>query len=388
MSNILALDKGMIFCGAQIKSEPFFIQTTSNNTNQSIRRKKIQLVLSNLNKNNFCLFSLQSGKKKATEPVASGAVASTDQPAVKKHKIQVDEENSRGSSVSPKSGGSGSPHQHRATESPSRAASTPTVAPTDFLQKDKIEASKEAALEAEHQAAQVRAQLPLEQRIIQFKEMLVEKEVSAYSTWERELQKIVFDPRYLLLNSRERKQAFERYVKERATQESKEKAVALKRKRDAFVALMREAGVGLKTVYAEFAARHAKDERLRAVEKTKEREAMFNDFVSDLRKAEKEEKYAEKEKLRKSFVAMLKELKPPLHRHSSWTETKKLIEADPRYKAVESSTKREDYFREHCKYLDEKPQVGVYSLPFFCIFELFHQLFRIQIYGSSFQTLG
>jgi transcription elongation regulator 1 len=50
---------------------------------------------------------------------------------------------------------------------------------------------------------------------------------------------------------------------------------------------------------------------------------------------------------------MLKEIKT-LHRHSSWSETKKLIESDPRYKAIESSSKREDYFRDHCKYLDEK----------------------------------
>lgn len=58
------------------------------------------------------------------------------------------------------------------------------------MQKEKIEASKEAALEAEHKAAQVRKELPMEQRIEQFNEMLIEKKVSAYSTWEKELQKI------------------------------------------------------------------------------------------------------------------------------------------------------------------------------------------------------
>ena len=31
-------------------------------------------------------------------------------------------------------------------------------------------------------------------------------QVSAFSTWEKELHKIVFDPRYLLLTSKERKQ--------------------------------------------------------------------------------------------------------------------------------------------------------------------------------------
>lgn len=34
----------------------------------------------------------------------------------------------------------------------------------------------------------------------------VSLQVSAFSTWEKELHKVVFDPRYLLLNSEERKQ--------------------------------------------------------------------------------------------------------------------------------------------------------------------------------------
>jgi transcription elongation regulator 1 len=291
-----------------------------------------------------------NSKKKSTNALAD--VNTSDQPALKKHKIQVDEENSgRGDmSVSPKSAGSNSPKNDRSM------SPNPQQTATEFLQKNKIEASKEAAIEAENQAAQVRAQLPLEQRMQQFKDMLEEKQVSAYSTWERELQKIVFDPRYLLLSSKERKQVFEKYVKDRANQESKEKAAALKRKKENFNDLLKEANVNLKTniSFSEFAARHAKDERFKAIEKTKDRESLYNDYLSDLRKIEKEEKYAEKEKLKKAYITMLKEMKS-LHRNSSWTETKKLIENDPRYKAIDSSTKREDYFRDHCKYLDEKP---------------------------------
>lgn len=33
-------------------------------------------------------------------------------------------------------------------------------------------------------------------------------QVSAFSTWDKELHKIVFDPRYLLLNPKERKQVY------------------------------------------------------------------------------------------------------------------------------------------------------------------------------------
>ena len=66
-------------------------------------------------------------------------------------------------------------------------------------------------------------------------------QVSAFSTWEKELHKIVFDPRYLLLTSRERKQVFEQYVKERAEEERREKHRRLREKKDAFRGLLDEA---------------------------------------------------------------------------------------------------------------------------------------------------
>jgi transcription elongation regulator 1 len=249
---------------------------------------------------------------------------------------------------------SNSPNRTDQSMSPTSCQS-PSRITDEFLQKEKIEASKEAALEAEHKAAQVRAQLPLEQRIEQFKEMLIEKEISAYSTWEKELQKIVFDPRYLLLTSKERKQVFDKYVRDRANQESKERAAALKRKKEAYRELLKEAGITQKSSFADFSAngKYSRDERFKQIDKMKERESLFNDYLSDLRKQEKEQKYADKEKLKKAYVSLLKEQRQ-LHRHSSWHETKKLIENDSRYKAIDSSSRREDYFRDYCKYLDEK----------------------------------
>lgn len=69
-----------------------------------------------------------------------------------------------------------------------------------------IDAGKEAAIEAEVRAARERAVVPLEERLRSFRQLLLDKDVSAFSTWEKELHKIVFDVRYLLLTSKERKQ--------------------------------------------------------------------------------------------------------------------------------------------------------------------------------------
>ena len=65
--------------------------------------------------------------------------------------------------------------------------------------------AQNAAIEAEIRAQQQRATIPLAVRIESFKAMLAEKQVSPFSTWEKELSKIVFDERYLLLSSKERK---------------------------------------------------------------------------------------------------------------------------------------------------------------------------------------
>lgn len=97
--------------------------------------------------------------------------------------------------------------------------------------------------EAEMKASKERQMVPLEIRVKQFKDMLKEKEVSAFSTWEKELHKIVFDPRYLLLASKERKQVFEKYVKDRAEDERREKRNKLQKKRDEYKALMEEANI-------------------------------------------------------------------------------------------------------------------------------------------------
>uniref|UniRef100_A0A0K8T1V0 Transcription elongation regulator 1 n=2 Tax=Lygus hesperus TaxID=30085 RepID=A0A0K8T1V0_LYGHE len=157
-------------------------------------------------------------------------------------------------------------------------------------EKKAIDIGKEAAMEAEVRAARERAIVPLETRIKSFREMLAEKDVSAFSTWEKELHKIVFDPRYLLLTSKERKQVFEKYVKERAEEERREKRNKMKERKEEFRKLMMEANLHGKSSFGDFAAKYAKDERFKNIEKMRERESLFNEFLLEVRKREKEEK--------------------------------------------------------------------------------------------------
>ncbi|XP_077992792.1 transcription elongation regulator 1-like isoform X2 [Glandiceps talaboti] len=155
---------------------------------------------------------------------------------------------------------------------------------------------KEAAIEAEVKAARERAIVPLDIRMKQFKDMLYERGVSAFSTWDKELHKIVFDPRYLLLNPKERKQVFDRYVKQRAEEERKEKHSKLKEKKEEFRSLLEDAKLTSRTTFSEFATKHGKEARFKAIDKMREREGLFNEFMLQVRKKEKEEGRSRQEK--------------------------------------------------------------------------------------------
>merc|ERR1712004_516714 len=177
----------------------------------------------------------------------------------------------------------------------------------------KVPQGKEAAIEAEVRAARERAMVPLETRMLQFRGLLEEKQVSAFSSWEKELSKIVFDPRYLLLTSKERKTVFDKYVRERADEERKEKKAKAKERKDNFIELCKEVGVTAKSSWSEFSREQAK----------------------------------------KGFKELLKETEGIDH-HSHWSDFKKMISEDPRYVAVDKSNDREDWFLDYVQELKDE----------------------------------
>lgn len=207
---------------------------------------------------------------------------------------------------------------------------------------------KDNAMEAEAKAARERQMVPLEQRMTQFQELLTEKKISAFSTWEKELHKIVFDSRYLLLTSKERKQVFEKYVRERADEERREKKNRLKVAKDNFNTLLIESKLSARTTYSEFANKYSKDDRFKGIEKSRERESLFNEYMLEVKKKDREERLAKKEQAKKEFTVMLKEFADDpdngIDRHSRWVDVKKKFDSDSRYKAVDSNTLKEDYF--------------------------------------------
>ncbi|XP_052427459.1 transcription elongation regulator 1-like protein [Carassius gibelio] len=134
----------------------------------------------------------------------------------------------------------------------------------------------------------LRMVLPLEHRISHFRDMLLERGVSAFSTWEKELHKIVFDPRYLLLSPEERKQIYDQFVKARMEEEHKEKKCKLQQAKEEYRKLLEESKVTSRSTFKEFSEKCGKDPRFKQVLKRKDQELFFTQFINVLKKRDKE----------------------------------------------------------------------------------------------------
>ncbi|XP_067344982.1 transcription elongation regulator 1-like protein isoform X2 [Channa argus] len=130
--------------------------------------------------------------------------------------------------------------------------------------------------------------LPLELRVTHFREMMLERGVSAFSTWEKELHKMVFDPRYLLLTSDQRKQVFDQFVKSRMKEEYKEKKSKLQKAREEFKLLLEEGKITTSSTFKGFCAHYRNDQRFSVLNSKKEQEVLFNHYISSLKKRDKE----------------------------------------------------------------------------------------------------
>ncbi|KHG18458.1 Transcription elongation regulator 1 [Gossypium arboreum] len=235
-----------------------------------------------------------------------------------------------------------------------------------------------------------------EECIMQFKEMLKERGVAPFSKWEKELPKIVFDPRFKAIPSHSaRRSLFEHYVKTRAEEERKEKRAAQKAAIEGFRQLLDEASEDIDhdTNYQTFKRKWGSDPRFEALDR-KDRELLLNErrdglmialkatFVSRvllLKRAAEEKARVIRAAAASSFKSMLKE-KGDINVNSRWsrsdhsflrgfasslvahvcvsTHVKDSLRDDPRYKCVKHED-REVLFNEYIselKAIEEKAE--------------------------------
>lgn len=186
-----------------------------------------------------------------------------------------------------------------------------------------------------------------EECIIQFKEMLKERGVAPFSKWEKELPKIVFDPRFKAIqNHSARRALFEHYVRTRAEEERKEKRAAQKAAMEGFKQLLEEAeeDIDHNTDYQTFKKKWGHDPRFEALER-KERELLLNERILPLKRATEEKARAIRAAASSSFKSMLRE-KADITTSSRWSKVKDSLRNDPRYKSIKHED-REILFNEY-----------------------------------------
>ncbi|KAI8148200.1 hypothetical protein BJV82DRAFT_591222 [Fennellomyces sp. T-0311] len=187
-----------------------------------------------------------------------------------------------------------------------------------------------------------------EERIELFTQMLSEKNIAPFSTWEMELPKLINDERYSLVQPHsKRKNLFNNYCRVLA-QEHKANKPATKSPEDQFMSLLREEA-NVKMYWEDFRRKVKNDPRFKAIRENKTRESMFRDYLKQLRK-QPSKKHSSKRDKEKAYMDLLKETKD-IHPNMRWRDAKVILEKDNRYHAIESKHLREDLFRDYLESL-------------------------------------
>ncbi|KAK4802388.1 hypothetical protein SAY86_000591 [Trapa natans] len=119
--------------------------------------------------------------------------------------------------------------------------------------------------------------------------------------------------------------------------------------RNAFKALLEAANVGSDWTWERAMRVIITDKRYGALKSLGERKEVFNEFVSQKKRQESEEKRIKQKKAREDFRKMLEECKE-LTSSSRWSKIVHLFEDDERFKAIERERDRKDLFGD---YIDE-----------------------------------
>lgn len=260
------------------------------------------------------------------------------------------------------------------SESPTADSFTKTNSTTSSSVKPAPAATatkKDAPTEIETEVLKKRDSIPFEERVETFTQMLDEKEVKPTSTFQRELSKIVFDPRYLLLTSTERKEVFEKYCHEKIELERQKRRQRIKQASDDFKILLDEAKLNPKSTYREFHDTYSSDQRYLDV-KAEDRNLLFDDHIALLRRSEREAnrptysssdrrpkkqervKYhqpLDREAAENCFNNMLIELITDID--LTWHDARRILKKHPQYELLSnlSSEWKESTFVRHCQRL-------------------------------------
>lgn len=183
-----------------------------------------------------------------------------------------------------------------------------------------------------------------------FKALLESANVQSDWTWEQTMREIINDKRYNALKTLgERKQAFNEYLGQRKKLEAEERRMRQKKAREEFSKMLEECKeLTSSTRWSKAVTMFENDERFKAVERAREREDLFESYMVELERKEKEQAAEEHRRNIAEFRKFLESC-DFVKVYSQWRKVQDRLEDDERCMRLEKIDRLlvfQDYVRE------------------------------------------
>ncbi|KAL8165977.1 hypothetical protein V2J09_007476, partial [Rumex salicifolius] len=194
-----------------------------------------------------------------------------------------------------------------------------------------------------------------------FKALLEAVNVQSDWNWDQAMRVIINDKRYGALKTLgERKQAFNEYLGQRKKQEAEERRIRQKKAKEEFTKMLEESEeLTSSTKWSKAITMFEDDERFKAVERARDREDLFENYMVDLQKKEKvkaQEEYRQNRDEYRKYLESCDFIKV----NSQWRKVQDLLEDDDRCARLEKIDRLEifqDYIRELEKEEEEQKRI-------------------------------
>ncbi|KAK7383248.1 hypothetical protein VNO78_28922 [Psophocarpus tetragonolobus] len=169
-----------------------------------------------------------------------------------------------------------------------------------------------------------------------FKALLESVNVQSDWTWEQTMREIISDKRYNALKTLgERKQAFNEYLGQRKKLEAEERRMKQKRAREEFTKMLEECKELTSSMrWSKAISMFENDERFNAVERPRDREDLFESYMVELERKEKENA-AEEHRRNVAEYRKFLESCDYVKVNSHWRKIQDRLEDDDRYLRLE-----------------------------------------------------
>ncbi|XP_057840950.2 pre-mRNA-processing protein 40A isoform X2 [Cryptomeria japonica] len=189
-----------------------------------------------------------------------------------------------------------------------------------------------------------------------FKELLESAHVESDWTWEQAMRIIINDKRYGALKTLgERKQAFNEYLAQRKKHEAEERRIRQKRAREDFIIMLEESKeLTSATRWSKAVTIFESDARFHAVDRGRDREELFEGYLLELERKEREKAREERKKNIIEYRAFLESC-DFIKANTQWRKVQDRLEDDERCSRLDKIDRLE-IFQEYIRDLEKEEE--------------------------------